>query len=585
MRLSRTLFLLVLLALALPVGLQVLDEFSARHRREAELRAAAFRHVQVAEAQLEQVVDGARRFLATLVQVLAVEPRDAESCSEFFAQIQQGSIRYRDLAVADRDGTITCASRPELVGISARDWPHFAAAREEGRFVVGTYATERIDGRPALPFAAPVLKQGGFVESVVVAAITLDWLAAHLSQRDLPPDAVLTVADSSGTILARLPEGERVRGQRLGEPYLPLLQARADGVIETADAQDRKFIVAYSSPHSAPQGLFVAAAFDKASFFAPLDRDTLRTAIGIALGALLAMAAAWSIAAYVVGRPIRRLAAAAGQWQQGDYAARAGGGAWVKEIGELGAVFDQLAGKLDLRERQLRAASDTKRRLLAAAGHDLRQPLQVLTFVIGKLGRLATGPAELRELARAEKALDRLTAALDTLVEAARLDSGAVQVRRRAILLGDLLGEIGDEWAAKAEAKGIDFRVVPTHAAVESDPALLRTVLHNLVGNAVKYTARGGVLIGCRRGGDKVRIEVVDTGIGIPPEKLGFVFAEFEQLDATADGFGLGLAIVQRTAELLGHPLTVRSEPGKGSRFGIEVPRAAMARTIAPLGA
>jgi hypothetical protein len=347
----------------------------------------------------------------------------------------------------------------------------------------------------------------------------------------------------------------------------------------------RVAIVAYSPPRTTPQGLFVAAAFDKASYFAPLDRDSLRIAVGIALGALLAMAAAWSFASYAVGRPIRRLAAAAAQWQQGDYAARVGGSAGVKEIRELGAVFDQLAAKLDLRERQLRAASDGKRRLLAAAGHDLRQPLQVLTLVLGKIGRLAAGPTELRELARAEKALDRLTAALDTLVEAARLDSGAVQVRRSVFLLGDLLDEIGDEWAAKAEAKGITFRVVPTYAAVESDPVLLRTVLHNLVGNAVKYTTRGGVLLGCRRCGRNVRIEVVDTGIGIPPDKLGHIFAEFEQLDGAAEGFGLGLAIVQRTAELLGHRLTVLSEPGKGSRFGIEVPRSAVARTIATLGA
>ena len=100
MRLSRTLFLLVLLALVLPVSLQVLDEFNARHRREEELRAIALRHVAVAEAQLEQVVDGARRFLATLVQVLEVEPRDAASCNRLFEQIQRDSARYRTLVVA-----------------------------------------------------------------------------------------------------------------------------------------------------------------------------------------------------------------------------------------------------------------------------------------------------------------------------------------------------------------------------------------------------------------------------------------------------------------------------------------------------
>jgi len=358
-----------------------------------------------------------------------------------------------------------------------------------------------------------------------------------------------------------------------------LRERGVEGVSEI-DLGGRATIVAYTPLRDARNDIFIAAAFDKARFFAPLDRDSLRDALGIALAALLAMAAAWSIAAHVVGRPIRRLAAAASQWHQGDYATRVGGDAWVKEIGSLGAVFDELAAKLDARERELRAASDAKRRLLAAAGHDLRQPLQVLTFAIDKLGRIARGRPEATEVARAERALDRLTAALDTLVEAARLDSGVVQVRLRPILLGDLLDEVGEEWRGRAEAKGLALRVVPTREVVESDPTLLRSMLHNLVGNAVKYTARGGVLLGCRRHGARVRIEVVDTGIGIARDKLDRIFAEFEQLDGAADGFGLGLAIVRRTAELLQHPVSVRSEPGRGSRFAIDVPRAALARAV-----
>ncbi len=580
MRLSRGLLLLVLLSLAIPVTLQILDEASVRHRREEEFRNAALRRVEATGAEVERAIDGARRLLHTLAQTPAVEGLNWEACNRFFARTDTGDASYRDLAVADRDGIVTCANRPELLGLSVRDRPYIATALDEGRFAVGTYAVDRPDEGPVLPVAAPVITHDEVADASIFLTISLDELGQRLRESREPIEEALLVTDRNGTILARLPQGERFRGQKVSEPYRSLLGASEAGVMETTGADGRRMLVAYSPLSVPPQNIFVAVAVDKANFFAPLDRDTLRDIVGIALGAAAAMVAAWSIATHFVARPIDRLTDAAVRWQRGDYAARAGPGGGVAEIGTLAAAFDVLAAKLEMRERQLRQAADAKRRLLAAAGHDLRQPLQILTFVVGRLGHVEVNAAEERHLARAERALDRLTAALDTFVEAARLDSGATQVRRRTIFVADLIAEMTDDWTAAAEAKGIVLRIVPTRAAIDSDPDLIRTILNNLVGNAVKYTARGGVLVGCRNRGDCVRIEVWDTGIGIPPDKLDLVFTEFAQLDRAREGFGLGLAIVQRAAELLGHTLSVSSRPGKGSRFALDVPRAATPRSV-----
>lgn len=580
MKLSHRLFILVLLTLALPVALQVVKEIELRHGREEALRNEALRRVQVADAELTQVVNSTRQFLGTLSQLHSVEVRDSDLCGPFFERLQRLYPSYTVIAAADVEGRVYCSSRSRYRGMSVQNRAYFQEAMRTGDFVVGDYNVGPMDREAVLPFAYPVMGAGGAPRAVVITSIRLDWLASYMNKSGIPAAGTLTVADRNGTILMQSP-GRNAVGRRLEEPYLSLLHADGTGVVErTADG--KTWIVGYAPLATAPQRLFAAVAFEKAAYFASVDRDTLRDVLAILLTALLALFAAWSIAERFVGRPFRRLAEVGKRWQEGDYAARTGFADRTSEIGELGAVFDGLAGKLDERERQLRAAADAKRRLLAAAGHDLRQPLQVLTLAMGKLGRKAWSAAERRDIARAERALDKLSSAFDTLVDASRLDSGGLQVRPRHFPIRDLLDEIKDEWLPVAEEKKLRLRTVSCSIVVESDREMLGTILHNLVGNAIKYTQKGGVLIGCRRHRGTIAVEVVDTGIGIAEDKIGVIFHEFAQLDETHAGFGLGLAIVQGTAEILRHRLTVISEPGRGSRFAVEVSMASALRGANP---
>ena len=215
-----------------------------------------------------------------------------------------------------------------------------------------------------------------------------------------------------------------------------------------------------------------------------------------------------------------------------------------------------------------------KTRLLATVGHDLRQPLTVVMGMV-EMVAMRVGHHEKIMLEKARHAVERMHRGLVMMTEVARLEFGNVQPRLRSFSLRLLLEELRDQHEAAAHDKGLSLRVIPSGRTVRSDPELLGAILHNLVGNAIKYTVHGRVVIGCRRRGRDVLIQVWDTGIGIAPEMVDSIFEEFRQLNpAEKMGVGLGLAIGKRTADLLDHSLTVRSKLGRGSCFAVRVPLA-----------
>jgi two-component system, sensor histidine kinase len=218
------------------------------------------------------------------------------------------------------------------------------------------------------------------------------------------------------------------------------------------------------------------------------------------------------------------------------------------------------------------STSRSKTQLLTALGHDLRQPLTVILATL-EIIEPELPPNRLQMLARAKGAAARLEHALGSLMEAARLEYGKIEPQSRPFRIGPLLKEVCDQHERDAEKKGLRLITMPCRRKVVSDPMLLGAILHNLVENAIKYTRAGRVLVGCRRRGNNLSIQVLDTGIGIPQEMLGVIFDEYQQVGPVPrSGVGLGLFIVKRSADLLGHSLTVHSTVGKGSCFTVEVP-------------
>jgi two-component system CheB/CheR fusion protein len=231
---------------------------------------------------------------------------------------------------------------------------------------------------------------------------------------------------------------------------------------------------------------------------------------------------------------------------------------------------------VDAAKKQADLANAGKSRFLAAASHDLRQPLQTLVLIQGLLAKIVEGRKPLELVARLADALGSMSGMLNALLDINQIEAGTVAVRATDFPINNLLERFQSEFAYHAQAQNLTLRIVPCSLSVRTDPRLLEQMLRNLMSNALKYTRRGRVLLGCRRRAGILSVEVWDTGIGIPADDLHTIFDEYHQLDNPARersrGLGLGLSIVQQLGKLLGHPVRVRSKLGRGSAFTIEVP-------------
>ena len=319
--------------------------------------------------------------------------------------------------------------------------------------------------------------------------------------------------------------------------------------------------------------------------------------VALLLSLLVAGVIGWQVACWI-SAPLRHLAAAVGRLGEDDQPVSVPVTDRT-EIGELQRGFNHAAAALfesrrGLRERieeatrelalkntALEAAGETRSRFVAAAAHDVRQPLYALTLFSAALAVDEHDPQRLDRIAHIQECAHSLDHLFGELLDLSRLEAGAVQVETSEFPLNAVLVEVGRTFAIVAEQRSLELRVHPTDDWVRTDRTMLTRMLNNLLGNALRFTHHGGALVGARRSGANLRIEVWDTGSGMAPEHLPHVFDEFYRIDDHADGgfangsrsgLGLGLATVQRLAQLLGTEVKVASRPGKGSVFHFELP-------------
>jgi signal transduction histidine kinase len=230
------------------------------------------------------------------------------------------------------------------------------------------------------------------------------------------------------------------------------------------------------------------------------------------------------------------------------------------------------------RAEEARLANESKTRFLAAASHDLRQPLQAAGMFTEVLAAQLEEPAQIRVVDKLRQSIEATNSLLTTLLDVSALEAGKIKPNMTTFRVLPLLVGLVEQMEPEASARGLSIRLIPSSAVISSDPVLLERLLRNLLVNAVRYTETGRIVVGCRRRGVSVAIQVIDTGIGIPTDKLQSVFDDFTRIDGPADkrggrGLGLGLGVVRRMAILLGHGLELTSTPGKGSCFGVLVRR------------
>src|SRR5262245_24059493 len=299
------------------------------------------------------------------------------------------------------------------------------------------------------------------------------------------------------------------------------------------------------------------------------------TVVGFALGSImLAVILGYAISGSLIG-PVTDIEAQLGQIAAGDFSQRVRADN-RDELGALAANVNRMSEELGRLYRQLAQANLAKSRFLAAASHDLRQPLHALNLFVAQLRTEKDEAEKSRVTARLDAAVGAINELFNALLDMSRLDAGVLVPSISEFPVDHLLKRVEMTFAAAAREKGLRLRVVLNSAWIRSDFILLERILLNLVSNAVRYTQAGGVVVGCRRRGDVLRIEVRDSGTGIPEDQQRNVFGEFRRLSTGEQdrrgGLGLGLAIVDRLCRLLDCPIELTSRLGRGSRFVVAVP-------------
>jgi len=384
-------------------------------------------------------------------------------------------------------------------------------------------------------------------------------------------------------VRAALAEPSSASPERLAAEEPPPLVAE--------DIEGRQVLSVHA--HVVPLGwrVFIELPLDEA--YASIYQSFLRSG-AILLAALLLAAFAGLYLARRMVIPIRTLRDGAARIGQGDLTLRLAIDTG-DELQELGNQFNSMAGllqdsyaslerKVEERTHQLELANLAKSRFLAVASHDLRQPLHALGLFVAQLRTAATDSERARVVGRIDTAIATMNELFKALLDISQLDAGALAPNVTEFPVVTLLERLDATFAGAAADAGLNLRVIANAAWVRSDFVLLEQVLFNLVSNAIRYTTQGGVLIGCRKRGEQLRIEVWDTGTGIPEDQRQRIFEEFYRLDyAQRDrkGLGLGLAIVDRLCRLLGHSVELSSAVGGGSRFTVVAPRAAETTIVA----
>jgi signal transduction histidine kinase/CheY-like chemotaxis protein len=432
---------------------------------------------------------------------------------------------------------------------------------------------------------------------VVVAEVNLKFIWDVVSQIKVGNRGKAYVVDANGRLIAHPDINPVLRNTDLSH-LAQVKDARGAGSVPSSvnevvnDLQGERVLAVYSPVASLGWLVFVELPVVEA--YAPIYASILRSGVLMVAALSLAVLAGTFLARRMV-IPIRALRDGAARIGSGDLNQRIA----IRTGDELEALGDQfnsmaaelqdshatLEGKVEERTQQLKLANLAKSRFLAAASHDLRQPLHALGLFVAQLRGDTSAQERNRIVECINASVSAMNELFNALLDISRLDAGALTTNVTEFPVVLLLQRIESTFAEPAREKNLSFRVLPSKAWVRSDFILLERILFNLVSNAVRYTSQGGVVVTCRRRGEQLRFEVWDTGPGIAEDQRQNIFSEFYRVgeperDQRA-GLGLGLAIVERLCTLLALPIELRSVLGRGSRFTVVAPRAPVRIAVA----
>ncbi|CAA7614697.1 ATP-binding protein [Magnetospirillum sp. UT-4] len=556
-RLRRVLWGLVLLTAVLVVGGAGLFLYQLRQEAMTDARARAAATTRFLEDHMRRLTRATDTILGS-VSDLAVRGSldglagDRERWEEL-RRLRLALPEPGTLWIAAADGEVLMGSVAfPAVPNTVIDRYYFQAQLDgPDRLVVGPMVNTKTRDTQAFHLSRRISGQDGRMRGIVAAGFDAETFTDFYRDLALSHDANIGIVDMDGRIILRQPDPARWAGVKLDDS--PLLRMARAGM-------------------TAGQSVFASPVDDIERLVAFRVLPDLRLIVYNGLSTEDIYAEWWRAARFTAGACLVVIAALA-------WLAQVAAHTLAREGRLVTALEDRVRLRTEeamAQAEEARRANDTKTRFLAAASHDLRQPLQAAGMFVEVLATRLKDTPNAMVVEKLRQSVDATQALLSTLLDASTLEAGKVEPRVGSFPIAPMLAGLADQLEPEATARGLRLKVVSTDAWIVSDPVLLERLLRNLLVNALRYTPAGGVLLGCRPRSGSLAISVVDTGIGIPTDKLGTIFEDFTRLgdkgSGSERGLGLGLSVVRRTADLLRHPVMVRSVEGKGSSFTVVVP-------------
>ncbi|NEK19852.1 sensor histidine kinase [Rhizobium leguminosarum] len=488
-------------ALAPVVAMLGYNEFAMRSQRNDEVRAQAAQAARQASSEVDRIVEGLHSLLISVRSMPAVQNLNADVCSASLRAVASSVPNIRMIFVVDLQGRPVCGSVEPPAGVAFADRDYFKAAVAGEDFVVGTYTKSRMSDAAVLPVAMPVVVDGA-TKAVVVSGVKLDWLQNRIAERGVSPGNAVTMADSGGTILARVPFPERFVGTVFPDDFLKLVHAEEPGVLEVTSQDGTERILGYRPIAPGGSPLYVSAGFSKAEAFAPINRATTINVVAIAGGVLVAFLAAFFVGNRFLLAPIASVAGVMDRWRAGELSARSRMKP-TDEVHAVGATLDSLLDELDCRRIQNERAEEERTLLVRELAHRVKNGFALVQAI----ARQSFGKANPEAYHSFAERLASLASTYDLL-----LSKDATASTVREVVQTALRAHAGDDHER--------LRLDGPEVALPADLALpLSLVVHELATNATKYGSLGdeGGGVSIKWTYDDTRLHLVWTETGGPP--------------------------------------------------------------------
>lgn len=605
-RFQTRLTLLVLLVSIPAVLLTIQTNLKQRQTQKIRIKENTIALAKLAAANEENFVKNTRQLLATVSQAtFLVQAKDPLIGRVHFFNLRTLSPDYVDFGLIESDGRLFCraALTNEPANLSERS--DFQRVFRTHRFSIGEYEPDGVSGKPALHFGYPIMDEHGELFRILYASLDLAVLSKVAADAHLPSGATLTLLDGSGHVLARYPDPENWTGKNMAEePFVRrILRGEETGFeLRGLDGVENLFAVA-PIQEGREKRLFVSIGIPTQALFAEANRDLLKSLVVLAIVSALALLVAHFYAKRSLLHPLSVLVSAARRLATGDLNARVSINADKGEWSELGGAFDEMASRLEQRQKELAAANAEVSRMNAeleqrvkdrtfaleeanreleaftySVSHDLRAPLR---HIDGYAQLLRQNP-DLKLGGEAKRHLDVITSAakrmgrlIDDLLHFSRMNRG--NLRHYEWEMGELVKEVLDEMALVDGDRRIEWHITPL-PRVCADRPMLKQVMANLLSNAVKYTApreRAEISVGYVERPEEWEFFVRDNGAGFDMRYVDKLFGVFQRLhnENEFEGTGIGLANVRRIINRHGGRTWAQGEVDKGATFYFTLPR------------